>query len=67
MESMEKDITLGLKYFERICLNIMCENSTAIKPDQKVIDDFIHYLYPKYKDNNRVDILINNTDFGVGD
>lgn len=67
VESMEKDITLGLKYFERICLNIMCENSTEIKPDQKVIDDFIHYLYPKYKDNNRVDILINNTDFGVGD
>lgn len=67
VESMKNDILLGLKYFERICLNIMCENSTDIKPDKKVIDDFITYIYPKYKENNRVDILINNTDFGVGD
>lgn len=66
-ESMEKDITLGLEYFERICVNIMCENSTAVKPDKKVISDFVNYLYPKYKDNSRIDILINNTDFGVGD
>ncbi len=45
----------------------MCENSTEIKPDRQVISDFINKLYPKYKDNERIDILINNTDFGVGD
>ncbi len=65
--SMERDITLGLKYFERICVNIMCENSTAVKPDKEVIADFVNQLYPKYKDDSRIDILINNTDFGVGD
>ncbi|MFR5876884.1 MAG: radical SAM protein [Eubacterium sp.] len=66
-ESMEKDIELGLKYFERICINIMCENTTDIKPDKNVIRCFMELLYPKYKDNDRIDILINNTDFGVGD
>lgn len=66
-ESMQNDIELGLKYFERICVNIMCENTTKIKPDKKVINDFMTELYPKYKDNDRIDILINNTDFGVGD
>lgn len=67
VETMEKDIQLGLKYFERICLNIMCENSSAVLPDNDVIKAFITELYPIYKDNQRIDILINNTDFGVGD
>jgi len=67
LASMEKDIETGLRYFERICLNIMCENSTSVFPDKKVISDFVNFIYPKYKDNYRIDILINNTDFGVGD
>lgn len=66
-ESMNTDISLGLKYFERICINIMCENSTEVKPDKAVIADFMQQIYPKYKDNEKIDILINNTDFGVGD
>ncbi len=67
VQSMERDITLGLQFFRRICLNIMCENTTEIKPDKEVISGFMQELYPKYKGNERVDILINNTDFGVGD
>lgn len=67
IESMEQDIKLGLKYFERICLNIMCDNTTKISPDKAVIQAFIKHLYPIYKKDERIDILINNTDFGVGD
>lgn len=66
-DSMEKDIELGLQHFDRICINMMCTNSTPIKPDLKVIEDFMKYIYPKYIDNERVDILIDKTDFGVGD
>lgn len=65
--SMLRDIELGLEYFERICINIMCPNSTEMQPDRKVIEVFTDRLYPIYKDNDRVDILLNNTDFGVGD
>jgi len=67
VSSMEKDIELGLKYFERICINLMCENSAPVKPDKSVINDFMNGIYPEYADDYRVDILINNTDFGVGD
>lgn len=67
VETMRRDIELGLKYFERICLNIMCENTTAFVPDGQVIRDFMRELYPVYRDDWRVDILVNNTDFGVGD
>lgn len=67
VDTMEKDIELGLKYFERLCINIMCRNSTEIQPDSAVIKAFAEKIYPKYINNNRIDILINNTDFGVGD
>lgn len=66
-ESMQSDIELGLRYFERICINLMCGNSTAVQPDAEVIRSFTEHLYPIYRDDPRVDILLNNTDFGVGD
>ena len=67
VRSMATDIETGLALFERICVNIMCKNSTGIKPDSDVINAFLREIYQKYKNNDRVDILINNTDFGVGD
>ena len=66
LASMEKDIRLGLQYFKRICINLMVENTAPLKPDAEVIQIFMENLYPLYRDNPRVDILLNNTDFGVG-
>lgn len=37
LESMRRDIEWGLQYFERICVNIMCENTTDIVPDKQVV------------------------------
>ena len=65
-ESMLKDIALGLQHFEHVCVNIMVENTKPIKPDYGVIEIFKREVYPLYKDNEQVDILLNNTDFGVG-
>lgn len=65
--SMRQDIETGLRYFERVCVNIMVENSTKIKPDTSVIESFRRELYDIYIDNPRVDILMENTEFGVGD
>ena len=67
VRSMEHDIVQGLACFERICINIMCPNTAGIPPDRDVISAFMDNLYPKYRDDGRIDILIENTDFGVGD
>ena len=53
---MDQDIQTGLAYFERVC----------IKPDPTVIAIFARELYPKYIKDCRVDILMENTAFGVG-
>lgn len=66
VDSMRRDIETGLAHFSRICINIMVENTTSVKPDPDVIRSFLQELYPLYKENDRVDILIDNTDFGVG-
>ena len=63
---MEADIQTGLSFFERVCVNIMQENLKPVKPDPAVIAIFTENLYPKYIENNRVDILMENTAFGVG-
>lgn len=64
--SMRQDVETGLAQFERVCINLMVENSTPVKPDPAVIAAFGRALYPLYRDNPRVDILLSNTDFGVG-
>ncbi len=64
--SMRRDIETGLALNERVCINIMTENTTAVRPDRDVIAVFARELYPLYIADPRVDILMENTDFGVG-
>lgn len=64
--SMLSDIETGLRLFQRVCVNIMVENTTSVHPDASVIRQFTRSIYPLYRDDPRVDILLNNTDFGVG-
>ena len=66
VDSMRSDIETGLAHFERVCVNLMIENTTRIKPDAAVLSEFMAHVYPIYRDDPRVDILLNNTDFGVG-
>lgn len=63
---MRKDIETGLQYFERICINIMNENTTDVHPDPEVIRIFMEKLFLQYRNEQRADILIENTEFGVG-
>lgn len=64
--SMKADIETGLRWFQRVCVNVMTKNSSQMKPDQAVIQQFMEDVYPCYQGNDRVDILLENTDFGVG-
>lgn len=64
--SMQEDIETGLAHFERICINIMNPNTSSLQPDPAVIEEFLTHLYPLYQNNERIDILLENTEFGVG-
>ena len=66
VETIRKDIEVGLNFFDRICINIMIENEMPVKPDYDLIQQFKEQLYPIYVENERIDILMENTEFGVG-
>jgi len=66
VQSMTEDIETGLKHFSRVCVNIMQPCGAPVKPDPEVIELFVRGVYPHYRDNQRVDILLENTGFGVG-
>lgn len=67
VKSMQNDIETGLQFFDRVCINIMCDNSTPVKPNKEVISLFAENIAPQYINNDRVDILMDNLDFGIGD
>lgn len=65
-EIIENDINIALQYFEYFSVNVFAENSTGLKRDSSLVEWFIHNMYPKIKDNPKIEVLINNTDLGVG-
>lgn len=66
LAQMQTDVAIGLAHFKRICINIMIDNGTPVKRSEAVVKLFMDHLYPTLQNDPRVDILLNNTDFGVG-
>lgn len=66
MQSMRRDLNLGLQYFERVCVNLMVENSAPLQPDEAVRMLFIRQLSGFCRAQKTIDLLLENTDFGVG-
>lgn len=64
-EGITYDINAALKNFKRVCINIYVENSTPFKKDDELIAWFKEN-YSYLENNPFVEILWNNTDFGVG-
>lgn len=65
-EHVLSDIELAKNYFEYISVNLFNVNSTAIKPDADLQEWFKNEVYPLIKDDSQIEVLINNTDLGVG-
>ncbi len=65
-EQILEDIKIASENFNRVCINIFNENNTSCVKDKKLIDWFVTDVYEKIKDDNKFDILIDNTDFGIG-
>lgn len=60
LESLQKDVELALKYFERVTVNIFCENTKDVKRDNNIIEKFYNSnLFKTLQTTyyNRVEIL----------
>ena len=65
-EHILSDIEQAKRHFEYISVNLFNENSTPLKPDVDLQDWFKKEVYPQIKDDPQIEVLINNTDLGVG-
>ena len=65
-ERILRDIALAEQYFEYASVNVFCENSTVVKRDEELVKWFVKDVYPTLKQSKNLEILINNTDLGVG-
>ena len=65
-ERILRDIALAEQYFEYASVNVFCENTTAVKRDDELAKWFVEHIYPKLRRSDKIEILINNTDLGVG-
>ena len=65
-ETILSDIELAQRHFEYFSVNLFCNNTTSVRRDEALAEWFIQEVYPTIKDNPKIEILIENSDLGVG-
>ena len=65
-EHILKDIELAKAHFEYFSVNVFCDNHTPIKQDKELASWFAKEIYPMIKDDPQIEVLMENTDLGVG-
>lgn len=65
-EHILKDIELAKAHFEYFSVNVFCDNHTSVKQDKELASWFAKEVYPMIKDDPKIEVLMENTDLGVG-
>ena len=65
-EHIMKDIEIAQTHFEYFSVNVFCNNSTSVKQDKDLAQWFAREVYPQIKDEEGIEVLMENTDLGVG-
>ena len=65
-ERILNDIELAKKHFEYFSVNLFCENGTSVHRNEELARWFIIEVLPQIKSLPGIEILVDNTDLGVG-
>ncbi|MGL5751397.1 MAG: radical SAM protein [Paraclostridium sp.] len=65
-EMIEKDMDIVLNNFDHATINVFVNNTSKVERDDELIKWFIE-KYRFLDENKNIEVLYNNTDFGVGD
>ena len=65
-EHIMKDIEIAQTHFEYFSVNVFCNNSTSVKQDKELAQWFAKEVYPRIKDEECIEVLMENTYLGVG-
>lgn len=65
-EDIIESVSIAERLFEYYSVNLFCPNSTAERRDEELCRFFISELAPKIRKSSKAEVLIDNTDLGVG-
>lgn len=65
-EHILTDIALARQHFEYFSVNVFCNNSTSVKHNPELARWFVREVYPLIKEDPKIEVLMENTDLGVG-
>ena len=65
-ERIIRDIATAKEHFEYFSVNLFCNNTTPVKRDEELAAWFVKELYPTLKDDRQIEVLVENSDLGVG-
>ena len=65
-ERLLNDIELAERYFEYYSVNVFCPNNTPIRRNDDMLRWFMTEVYPTLQKSAKAEVLIENTDLGVG-
>lgn len=66
LEDIISSIDIAEKLFIYYNVNLFCENTTGIKRDKELTERFIREVVPMLVKSKKAEVLIDNTDLGVG-
>ena len=65
-ERILHDIHVARQYFEYFSVNLFCNNGTSLRRDETLARWFQEEVYPQLENEPGIEVLLNNTDLGVG-
>lgn len=65
-ERLLRDIDLAERHFEYYSVNVFCPNTTALRRNDDMLRWFQAEVYPTLQKSSKAEVLIDNTDLGVG-
>jgi hypothetical protein len=65
-ESIERDVGIAARLFEYFSVNLFCPNTTPVERDAALAAWFLRELCPRLQHLANCEVLLNNTDLGVG-
>lgn len=66
-ERILRDIDIARRHFEYFSINLFCNNTTTVRRDEELAAWFEREVLPTIEDDPHIEVLLNNTDLGVGE
>ena len=66
LEDIKSSVETAERLFDYYSVNLFCPNSSQEERDDELADAFIRQIVPSLRKSRKAEILIDNTDLGVG-